>query len=58
MINERSEAVPPGDGASERPSALGKYAHLPWSSDDFARWKQAEIDREDRRSIPNLEPKE
>ena len=30
-----------------RPSAMGKYAHIPGSSDDFARLKQEEIDRED-----------
>lgn len=30
-----------------RPSALGKYAHIPGTSDDFARLKQEEIDRED-----------
>ena len=31
----------------ERPSALGKYAYVTGSSDDFAREKQAEIERED-----------
>lgn len=34
---------------SRRPSALGKYAHVPGSSEDFARAKDAEIDLEDRR---------
>jgi transcriptional regulator with XRE-family HTH domain len=32
-----------------RPSALGKYGYVSGSSDDFARLKQAEIDREDRK---------
>ena len=34
------------EGAA-RPSALGKYAHIPGTSDDFARRKQQEIDCED-----------
>lgn len=33
-----------------RPSAFGKYAHVPGTSDDFARRKQEEIDREDGRA--------
>lgn len=33
--------------ATQRPSAMGKYAHLNWSSDDYARRKQEEIDLED-----------
>lgn len=33
----------------DRPSAMGKYAHLNWSSEDYARRKQEEIDLEDRR---------
>jgi hypothetical protein len=32
--------------AAERPSAFGKYAHLGWSSEEYAREKQAELDRE------------
>jgi hypothetical protein len=35
---------------AERPSAMGKYAHLKWSSDDYARRKQEEIDLEDGRA--------
>ncbi len=31
-----------------RPSALGKYAFVPGGSEEFAREKQAEIEREDR----------
>ena len=31
------------------PSALGKYAHIAGTSEDFARLKQAEIDAEDGR---------
>ena len=33
-----------------RTSVMGKYAHIPGTSDDFVRLKQEEIDREDRRS--------
>jgi hypothetical protein len=33
-----------------RPSAMGKYAHIPGTSEDFARLKQAEIDLEDGRA--------
>ena len=33
---------------SERISILGKYAHLGLSSEDYAREKRAEIEREDR----------
>ncbi|HJQ23743.1 MAG TPA: hypothetical protein VKA60_07470 [Blastocatellia bacterium] len=32
-----------------RPSAMGKYAHIPGSSEDFAIEKQKEIAKEDRR---------
>jgi hypothetical protein len=36
-------------GATEqRPSALGKYAFVAGGSEEFAREKQAEIEREDR----------
>lgn len=35
---------------ASRPSALGKYGHIRGTSDDFARLKQAEIDREDGRA--------
>lgn len=38
-----------GNG-SARPSAMGKYAHVPGTSDDFAREKQSEIEREERRA--------
>jgi hypothetical protein len=34
--------------APERRSALGRFSHLPGSSDDFVRAKQDEIDLEDR----------
>lgn len=38
-----------GEVPARRTSALGRYAHLGLSSsDDFARQKQEEIDREDR----------
>ena len=33
--------------ASSPPTGFGKFAHLPLSSEDFARRKQEEIDRED-----------
>lgn len=33
-----------------RPSAMGKYAHLKWSSEDYARRKHEEIDLEDGRA--------
>jgi hypothetical protein len=33
-----------------RPSAMGKYAHLDTSSDDYARRKQGEIEMEDGRA--------
>jgi hypothetical protein len=33
--------------AAARPSAMGKYAHLNTSSDDYARRKQEDIDLED-----------
>jgi hypothetical protein len=39
-----------GRGSAERPSAIGKYAHLNISSDDYARRKQEEIDLEDGRA--------
>lgn len=38
------------DAVNSRPSALGKYAHIPGTSEDFARRKQEEIDREDGRA--------
>jgi hypothetical protein len=38
------------ESANARPSALGKYAHIPGTSDDFARLKQEEIDQEDGRA--------
>jgi hypothetical protein len=44
------ELVPPRNGAPTRPSALGKYAHVPGSSDEFAREKRSEIDLEGRRA--------
>jgi hypothetical protein len=37
-----------GSGGIPRPSALGKYRDLGRASEEFARAKQAEIDREDR----------
>jgi len=37
------------NGHGGRLSAMGKYAHLGGSSDEFAREKQFEIDREERR---------
>jgi hypothetical protein len=33
---------------SERPSALGKYVYVVGGSEEFAKEKQAEIDREDK----------
>lgn len=33
-----------------RRSAMGKYAHLDWSSEDYARRKQEDIDLEDGRA--------
>lgn len=36
--------------AGTRRSAMGKYAHLNWSSEDYARRKQDEIDLEDGRA--------
>jgi hypothetical protein len=37
-----------------RRSALGKYAHLSWSSEDYARRKQEEIELEDGRAAASL----
>ena len=34
-----------------RPTAMGKYVHIPGNSDDFAGAKQDEIAREDRHTI-------
>jgi hypothetical protein len=39
-------------GHPERRSALGKHKHVPGSSEDFARRKQEEIEREDGGWIP------
>jgi hypothetical protein len=43
--------LPPQDKgrAARKHTAMGKYAHIPVSSDEFAREKQDEIAREDRR---------
>ena len=38
------------DASQGRRSARGKYAHLNWSSEDYARRKQDEIDLEDGRA--------
>ncbi len=38
----------PQEQKQRRFSALGKYAFVPGGSEEFAREKQAEIDREDR----------
>lgn len=43
------DSVETGSGGTRR-SAMGKYAHLDWSSDDYARRKQDEIDLEDGRA--------
>lgn len=42
--------LPAAEAESSRPSALGKYAHLSWSSEDYARRKQEEIEFEDGRA--------
>lgn len=63
MNGRRKRGTPAGSGSvvedgvrRDRPqtpeaaagaSALGKFAHIPGTSDDFARRKQEEIDRED-----------
>lgn len=49
-MDERQPAPPPSkaEQAPERPTALGKYAWVPGTANDFARLKQAEIEREDR----------
>jgi hypothetical protein len=38
-----------GERSDKRQTAMGKYAHVPGSSEDFAREKQEEIARADRR---------
>jgi hypothetical protein len=43
---EEADVTPP----ATRPSAMGKYAHLNTSSEDYARRKQEEIDLEDGRA--------
>ena len=50
-LSEIDAKCPDGERESKRlrGSAFGKYAYLPISSYDFAKEKQAEIDREDRR---------
>ncbi len=45
-----NEAMLEGQGHVRKGRAYGKYAHIPGTSEDFAREKQEEIDREDRRS--------
>ena len=53
LVKWGREATPqsaPGGDTPDRPSALGKYAHIPGTSEDFARLKQEEIDREDGRT--------
>lgn len=56
-VREITRGSPPDAGvapvespsaAGRRPSIRGKYAHLNLSSEDFAREKRAEIDREER----------
>lgn len=47
---EGNPQAAPGDEDARRPSARGKYAHIPGTSEDFARRKQEEIDREDGRA--------
>lgn len=42
------EPILPVSHGRKRPSALGKYAFVLGGSEEFAREKQAEIDREDR----------
>ncbi len=48
LVSTSPIAQSPGQ-ARRRPTAMGKYAFVPGSSDDFAREKQDEIAREDRR---------
>ncbi len=38
-----------GHGSAARRSAMGRYAHIPGTSDEFAAEKQDEIDREERK---------
>jgi hypothetical protein len=49
-MDERKPPPAPGhaEPVPERPSALGKYAGIIGTSDEFAALKQAEIDLEDR----------
>ncbi|HEX2080499.1 MAG TPA: hypothetical protein VHG08_22540 [Longimicrobium sp.] len=42
--------LPAGEAEASRPSAMGKYAHLSWSSEEYARSKQDEIELEDGRA--------
>jgi hypothetical protein len=46
-LQELYEADQKASAAGGRRSAMGKYAHLNWSSEDYARRKQEEIDLED-----------
>jgi hypothetical protein len=49
-LRELYEADQKASSAGQRRSAMGKYAHLNWSSEDYARRKQEEIDLEDGRA--------
>ena len=45
---EMPEPAPTQAPPPNRVSAMGKYAYVPGGSEEFAREKQAEIEREDR----------
>jgi hypothetical protein len=49
-LRARYENVDVSEPPAPRPSAMGKYAHLKWSSEDYARRKQEDIDLEDGRA--------
>lgn len=49
-MEERATSSQPA--GAKRPSALGKYAYVPGGSEAFAREKQQEIEREDRKCDP------
>lgn len=50
MLNEEAKAAQQAERSKLVRSIMGKYAHVPTSSEDFAARKQEEIEMEDRRA--------
>ncbi|HEX8363041.1 MAG TPA: hypothetical protein VF613_23155 [Longimicrobium sp.] len=48
------ESAPAGHGPADKRSAMGRYAHIAGTSDEFAEEKPGEIDREARKLEPGL----